>query len=393
MSSLKALLPSIIIPILLALGAHLLTRGYYTVHPFSAASVPLSGKDSHLLDSHHHNLVLEADHYTKSDVYIPVSDKESIHGWLYLPRRESHLQFPVVVMSHGIGSQKDMGLEPYAERFTDAGFAVFAMDYRNFGGSISASLFDRNFINPWHHIDSIKIVARAIRAGVLGRKIDPFKICLWGTSFGGGHVLVAAKELSSGPDRGLISGVISQVPHLDGKAASLRKIKQMGTIGAIRTAVLAISDMIRNLMGLSPVYVKIAGTKDDISYMVLSQDHLTKYFAKHPKTYLGGWENRAPARTLLYISQYSPIKAVPHLDPDIPVLFIGATDDSLCPIEYIRKAWDSLPLSSTTSRPPVVEIDGTHFDVYYPSENFDKIVHQMISFLFTNVFQVDKTKR
>lgn len=42
---------------------------------------------------------------------------------------------PVVVMGHGLGSQKDMGLHPYAEQFAAAGLAVLVFDYRGFGGS------------------------------------------------------------------------------------------------------------------------------------------------------------------------------------------------------------------------------------------------------------------
>ena len=40
-----------------------------------------------------------------------------------------------IVMAHGLGGTRDAGLEPYAQRFADAGFAVLLFDYRHFGAS------------------------------------------------------------------------------------------------------------------------------------------------------------------------------------------------------------------------------------------------------------------
>lgn len=42
---------------------------------------------------------------------------------------------PIVVMGHGMGAQKDIGLWMYGERFCEAGMAVLVFDYRGFGGS------------------------------------------------------------------------------------------------------------------------------------------------------------------------------------------------------------------------------------------------------------------
>ena len=40
---------------------------------------------------------------------------------------------PLVIMAAGFGTQKDFGLDRYAEKFVQAGIAVFLFDYRNFG--------------------------------------------------------------------------------------------------------------------------------------------------------------------------------------------------------------------------------------------------------------------
>jgi cephalosporin-C deacetylase-like acetyl esterase len=55
-------------------------------------------------------------------------------GRLSLPSEFSG-QLPCVVMAHGTTGTMDFGLTRYARRFTDAGFAVVAFDYRHFGRS------------------------------------------------------------------------------------------------------------------------------------------------------------------------------------------------------------------------------------------------------------------
>ena len=52
---------------------------------------------------------------------------------LWLPKGVS--KPPVILMAHGFGALKDWGLQPYAERFVKAGFAVVRFDYRGFGKS------------------------------------------------------------------------------------------------------------------------------------------------------------------------------------------------------------------------------------------------------------------
>ena len=71
----------------------------------------------------------------RSDIVI-VSHGVHLSAWHYeaemddltMPRGR-----PCVVMAHGLGGTKDSGLEPYAERFAQAGADVVLFDYRGFG--------------------------------------------------------------------------------------------------------------------------------------------------------------------------------------------------------------------------------------------------------------------
>ncbi len=71
--------------------------------------------------------------YTRSEVFIPTNDPQgnfSLHGWLILPKKLPEGKLSLVVLSHGLGGQKDMGLEQYGRKFVDSGYAAFIFDYR-----------------------------------------------------------------------------------------------------------------------------------------------------------------------------------------------------------------------------------------------------------------------
>lgn len=335
---------------------------------------------------------IKDDGFTRDGVYIPVGN-DSLHAWLYSPSLggASKGAWPLVVMGHGLGAQKDMGLANYASAFTREGLAVLVVDYRTFGGSISQGNSYRNLINPWNHVEDILAAISAVRDGSVARGVaDVSRLFLWGTSFAGGHMLVAASRLR---EQGYpVKGVISQVPHLDGRAASLRSMKKRGVVGCARVLVLALADFARSLLGMSPVYVKIAGVGDETAYMSMTDDEYKIYLSKHPHTYIddgdggrirkyqymGGWQNKAPARTLLLISRYSPIAYVPQVD--VPVLFIGSTTDLLCPIDIVRRAQGLLPHKNSE----LLELDCSHSGVYLGAA-FDAALARMIDFVRRNM--------
>lgn len=79
---------------------------------------------------------------------------------------------PVVVMAHGFAGTKDSGLAPFAQRFSEAGLAVFAFDYRGFGLSDGQP---RQQISLERQADDYRaaIVAAKKQAGV-----DPNRVIL-----------------------------------------------------------------------------------------------------------------------------------------------------------------------------------------------------------------------
>lgn len=69
---------------------------------------------------------------------------------------------PVLVMAHGMGAQKDIGLWMYAERFCEAGMAVVVFDYRGFGGSEG---MPRHWVSPKRHLQDFEAVVKHVQVG------------------------------------------------------------------------------------------------------------------------------------------------------------------------------------------------------------------------------------
>ena len=129
-------------------------------------------------------------------IYIPVGKEDQIHGWVFIPVSASVEEpVPLIILAHGLGAQKDMGLAPYAEKFASVGYASLVIDYVTFGGSYSQRSRVRNYINPWNHIKDITKSLNFVRAGGLGNLVDVDRIALWGSSFAGGHMIMVAQNL------------------------------------------------------------------------------------------------------------------------------------------------------------------------------------------------------
>jgi len=185
--------------------------------------------------------------WLRKDVSFKVKGT-SLSGWLYLPENLS-VPVPCIVMGHGLGGTKDMGLEKYAVRYQEAGLAVLAFDYRHFGESEGEP---RQLIwIPYQQQDYLAAIeyARGLK------EIDPARIALWGTSLSGGHVIVTAARDNR------IACVCAQVPLLDGHVSALmaHKRKIVGIGHGFKVIMHGQRDLVRSWFGLSPHKIPIVG--------------------------------------------------------------------------------------------------------------------------------------
>ncbi len=151
---------------------------------------------------------------------------------------------PLIVLGHGLGGVYEMGLEAYARRFADAGYAALTFDYRRFGRSDG---HPRHLLVRKHQQQDFEA---AVDFGKRLDGVDPTRLVLWGTSLGGGHVIDIASR------RRDVTASIIQAPFTDGVASALAiSLPSMLGMGAF-----IVADVIARLLRLPPVLAPLAGT-------------------------------------------------------------------------------------------------------------------------------------
>ncbi|MFC8528177.1 alpha/beta hydrolase [Nocardia sp. NPDC057227] len=173
------------------------------------------------------------------------SGTDDCAAWLY-GAEPAGAPKPLVIMGHGLGAVREMRLDAYAERFAARGWAVLVFDYRHLGasGGEPRQLLDiGRQLADWH-------AALACARTLPG--IDHGRIALWGSSFGGGHVLRIAAE------DGAVAAVVAQCPFTDGPA-SLRSRLRTGFPSALALTAAGLADAVAARFGARPVLVPMAG--------------------------------------------------------------------------------------------------------------------------------------
>src|SRR5437764_2094870 len=235
------------------------------------------------------------------------SSGDECRAWLFMPQTERP---PLVILGHGLGATREYGLEPFARRFAEAGIAALVFTYRHFGdsGGHPRQLLDiERQLGDW---------AAALTYARSLEEIDTKRIALWGTSFGGGHVLVAAAR------DGDVAAVVSQCPFTDGVAAT-RAAPPRSLVSAVAPV---LRDQLARLRGKPPVMVPLVGPPGSAALMT-SPDSQSGYRALIPEG--ADFHNGVAARFLLHVGLHRPGQATPKIDA--PILFCICDNDAVAP--------------------------------------------------------------
>lgn len=280
------------------------------------------------------------------------SGPNSCAGWLYEPDG-GPARRPVVILGHGLGATRDMGLAPYAERFCAAGYRALIFDYRHFGASDGEprQLLDiRRQIDDW---TAAVHYARSLPGA------DPERIVLWGTSFAGGLVLsVAARD-----ER--VAAVIAQCPFTHGVASAMK----LGLSSTTKVFAAALRDVLAHLRNREPATVRITGQRGEAALMV-APDAAAGYAALIPEG--ADHRNEVSARAGMTIPLYAPGRAAKYLT--CPVLFCVCDHDSVAPPGVTR--W----YARRARHREVRRYAAGHFDIYH-GEPFEAAVADQVEFL------------
>ena len=291
------------------------------------------------------------------EVHFPSGDAKC-QAWLYLP--EGPQPHPVIVMAHGLGGIRQMRLDAYAERFAAAGYACLVFDYRHFGasGGEPRQLLDIKLqLADW---------AAAIAYARSRADLDPARVVLWGTSFGGGHVIVAAAR------DGNVAATISQCPFTDGLASVLA----MDPRTAVKVTARAVRDLIAAGLGRPPVMVPTAGPPGSAALMT-APDAVPGYLGLvDDEARAAGFDNQVAARVVLNIVRHRPGRKAKKVR--CPILFAVCETDSVAPAKA------TLRHARTAPRGEIRLYPAGHFDIYV-GEPFERVVADQLAFLAQHV--------
>lgn len=170
---------------------------------------PIAGPNATSLE-----IVIDSAYYTRTTLQFPCQSIKCT-GWLYVPKAVAgSSKPPVIVMGHGLGGDKTH-LQHYAMQYVSAGFAVFSFDYRFWGDSDGEP---RRWIAPQKQVEDWLSAVQFVQTD-LSSSVDSSRLSLWGTSFGGGHVITIASKLGRH-----IKAVVSQVSMAEFRGCARRHI-------------------------------------------------------------------------------------------------------------------------------------------------------------------------
>src|SRR3954466_12956344 len=278
------------------------------------------------------------------------SSGDECRAWLFMPDAERP---PLVILGHGLGATREYGLQPYAERFAEAGIAALVFTYRHFGdsGGQPRQLLDiERQLGDW-------AAALAYARNLDG--IDHDRIALWGTSFAGGHVIEAAAR------DGAVAAVVSQCPFTDGLAATRAASRR----SLARAVVPALRDELARVRRKPPVLVPLVGPPGSPALMT-SPDSEPGYRALIPPG--ARFENGVSARFINRVALYRPGRSARKVDA--PILFCICDADAVAPPET------ALRYATTAPRAEVKRYPIGHFDIYR-GEPFEHAVADQTEFL------------
>jgi len=277
-------------------------------------------------------------------------------GNLYLP--SGIKKPPAIIMAHGFGAEMTFGIPVYAEKYAKNGFAVLIFDYRYFGVSEGEP---RHIVSTKAQLKDWETSIEFLR-GL--KEVDGDKICIWGCSYSGGHVLVTAAQNSN------VKAFISHVPFLD----SINFMKKNGFIKIMKINAAAAKDIFNSITGRRPYTIPVFGKSEEFAVLNTPESY-EGYSSIVPEN--SGWKNEFPARSSLKFAWYRPIKYIPELKCRGLVVYAGL--DSITDPEMVEKAFRNAPGIE------LLKLQCGHFNLF-EGEYFKKASDEEIRFL-KNVFK------
>lgn len=278
----------------------------------------------------------------RTDVSFP-SAGLTCRGWLYRPAGDAPA--PAIVMTHGFSAVKEQGLAGFAEVFQAAGFAVLAFDCRFLGASDGA---ERGRIIAQEQHDDLRAALAWISAQP---GIDPHRIGLWGSSFSGAHGLF----LGALDPR--VKAIVAQAPAIDVAGSLAALAGREGFAGYLH---MLAADHAARTTGAEGGRIPVVAPAGQPSVLSTpdSYDWFTQAHAQAPN-----WFPTTTLESVARMLEYQPASFIELISPK-PLLIIAALEDSLVPIDQVRRAF-----ARAGEPKKLLEFAAGHFD-FYPGQKF-----------------------
>lgn len=260
---------------------------------------------------------------------------------------------PCVVMASGFSCVRDQGLDAFAERLAEAGFAALAFDYRHWGESPGEP---RLLMDPARQREDWRA---AIACAGARDEVDPARIAMWSYSMGTGHIQALAIEGVQ------IAALVCVAPLLSGRRSLLHigGPRHMG-----RLTVAGVRDTARRLRGAAPYRIPVAGEPGSLT-VINSPDTVPGFAAITPPG--SSWRNEVCARVAL-APPYNLTRKVRRIS--CPALYLVFTEDDVNPPKLGRRAAQRAP------RGELREYRGGHF-APFAEATFEQVVDDQVEFL------------
>lgn len=282
----------------------------------------------------------------RKEIAFKTEDGTMLRGWHYLPEDRPG-RVPTVVMAHGFSAVKEMYLDRFAEVFTAAGLAAIVFDNRNFGASEGEP---RQEIDPWQQVRDYR---DAITFAETLDETDRDRIGIWGSSYSGGHVLVAGAV-----DR-RVKCVVSQVPLISNHNNARRLIRADLLAPTLR---LFEEDRRNRFAGGPPAMIPVVAENPAAPAALPTADSW-RWFTETAKSRAPSWRNEVTLRSIEMFTEYEPGAYIRFVSPT-PLMLVVALHDHLTVADEALAAYEQ-----ALEPKRLVPLRGGHFDAYV--DDFD----------------------
>lgn len=262
-----------------------------------------------------------------------------------------------VVMAGGFAVPKEPATDLFAQRFSDAGFAVLAFDYRRLGeseGRPRLVMRPRDMVADWE---------AAIQFARTLEDVDPARVAVWSFSASAGHVFsVAARNHELG-------AAIAQTPLADAPVAMVALMRYSTPLAQLRLMTRGARDLVGGMLGREPLLVPLTGRPGEVA-MLSTPDALrggeALQASRHPD-----WLQKVAARSVLALGAYRPGRHAPRIR--CPLLVVICEQDKSSPAGPAIRAAERAP------RGELARLAGDHYAPFM--EAHDEAVEIQVQFL------------